>query len=217
MASERRIPAEELVPGDILVLEEGDRVSADARLIEASDVRCDESNLTGEAVPVRKVADAEREAPKTPIQAHNMVFAGSTIISGGGSAVVTATGMRTEFGRIAQLTQAVQPEPSPLQVEVGRVAQRVALLSVAMGVGFFAIGYLVAGLTLRNGAIFAIGIVLANVPEGSAPHDDSGARDGGAADGRAQRHREASVVGGDPRIVHGDLHGQDRHDHQATR
>jgi potassium/sodium efflux P-type ATPase len=166
---EGRIPAEELVPGDILVLEEGDRVSADARLIEASDVRCDESNLTGEAAPVRKVADAEREAPKTPIQAHNMVFAGSTIISGGGSAVVTATGMRTEFGRIAQLTQDVQPEPSPLQVEVGRVAQRVALLSVGMGVGFFAIGYLVAGLTLRNGAIFAIGIVLGNVPEGLLP------------------------------------------------
>ena len=166
---ERRIPAEELVPGDVLVLEEGARLSADARLIEASEVRCDESNLTGEAVPVHKVADPEREAPRTPIQAHNMVFAGSTIISGGGSAVVTATGMRTEFGRIAQLTQAVQPEPSPLQVEVGRVAQRVALLSVAMGVGFFAIGYLVAGLTLRNGAIFAIGIVLANVPEGLLP------------------------------------------------
>ncbi len=166
---ERRLQADDLVPGDILRLEEGDRVSADARLIETSEIRCDESSLTGEAVPVHKVPDKEAGAPRTPIQAHNMVFAGSTIISGGGTAAVTATGMRTEFGRIAQLTQTVPQEPSPLQVEVGRVARRVALLSLVMGVGFFAIGYLAAGLTLRNGAIFAIGIVLANVPEGLLP------------------------------------------------
>ena len=166
---ERRLAAEDLVPGDVLRLDEGDRVSADARLIEASEMRCDESSLTGEAGPVHKVSDRETEAPRTPIQAHNMVFAGSTITSGGGTAVVTATGMRTEFGRIAQLTQAVHQEPSPLQLEVGRVARRVALLSLAMGVGFFAIGYLAAGLTLRNGAIFAIGIVLGNVPEGLLP------------------------------------------------
>ena len=166
---QRRIPAEELVPGDVLVLEEGDKVSADARLVDAADLRSDESSLTGEAVPVHKVAEPEPGPPKTAIQAHNVVFAGSTIISGDATAVVVATGMHTEFGRIAQLTQAVRQEPSPLQVEVGRVAQRVALLSVAMGVGFFLIGYLVAGLTLRNGAIFAIGIVLANVPEGLLP------------------------------------------------
>jgi Ca2+-transporting ATPase len=166
---QRRLPAEELVPGDLLVLEEGDRVSADARLIEAADVRSDESSLTGEAVPVHKTAVAEQAMPPTPIQAHNMVFAGSTIISGGAKAVVTATGMRSQFGRIAALTQAVQPEPSPLQVEVGRVARRVALLSLVMGGVFFVVGYLVAGLTLRDGAIFAIGIVLGNVPEGLLP------------------------------------------------
>jgi P-type Ca2+ transporter type 2C len=168
-ARQRRVPAEELVPGDLLVLEEGDKVSADARLVDASDLRSDESSLTGEAVPVHKVADPEPRSPTTSIQAHNMVFAGSTIISGDATAVVVATGMHTEFGRIALLTQAVRPEPSPLQVEVGRVAQRVAVLSVAMGVGFFLIGYLVAGLSLRGGAIFAIGIVLANVPEGLLP------------------------------------------------
>ncbi len=166
---QRRVPAEELVPGDLLVLQEGDRVSADARLIEASDLRSDESSLTGEAVPVHKTAHAEPALPPTPIQAHNMVFAGSTVTSGGATAVVTATGMTTRFGRIAALTQAVQPEPSPLQVEVGHLAQRVALLSLAMGVGFFAVGYLLAGLTLRDGAIFAIGIVLGNVPEGLLP------------------------------------------------
>jgi P-type Ca2+ transporter type 2C len=165
----RRVPAEELVPGDLLVLEEGDRVSADARLIEAADVRCDESSLTGEAVPVHKTADPEPAPPATPTQAHNLVFAGSTVTSGAATAVVTATGMGSEFGRIAALAQAVRAEPSPLQVEVGRVARRVALLSVAMGGVFFGVGYLVAGLTLREGAIFAIGIVLGNVPEGLLP------------------------------------------------
>jgi magnesium-transporting ATPase (P-type) len=157
------------VPGDVLVLEEGDRVSADARLVDASELRSDESSLTGEAVPVHKVAEPESEAPSTPLHAHNLVFAGSTIISGEARAVVLATGMRTEFGRIAEYTQAVRTERSPLQIEVTRVARRVAYLSVAMGVGFFLIGHLVAGLTLRAGAIFAIGIVLANVPEGLLP------------------------------------------------
>ena len=166
---EARIPAEELVAGDVLRLDEGDRVSADARLVEAVDVRSDESSLTGEAVPVHKSADAEHEPPRTPMQAHNMVFAGSSVTSGSATAVVVRTGMRTEFGRTAALTQSVRPEPSPLQIEVGRVAQRVALLSVAMGVGFFILAYMVAGLTLRGGAVFAIGIVLGNVPEGLLP------------------------------------------------
>lgn len=74
-----------------------------------------------------------------------MVFAGSTVTSGGATAVVTATGMGSEFGRIAAKRTAVRAEPSPLQVEVGRVARRVALLSVAMGGVFFGVGYLVAG------------------------------------------------------------------------
>ncbi len=164
-----RVPAERLVPGDLLALDEGDRVSADARLVEQTDLRVDESSLTGEAHPVHKTAEAEREPPVTTIQAHNMLFAGSTVMAGSGNAVVTATSMDTEFGRIARLTQEVRQDPSPLQVEVGRVARRVALLSVVMGIGFFVIGYVFAGLPLRDGAIFAIGIVLANVPEGLLP------------------------------------------------
>jgi len=166
---QRRLDAEQLVPGDVLVLDEGDKVSADARLIEAVDLRADESSLTGEAHPVYKTAEAERRAPDTRLHAHNMLFAGSSVVAGSGKGVVTATGMRTEFGRIAELTQTVELEPSPLQREVSRVARRVAILSVVMGVVFFAIGYLFAGLQLRDGAIFAIGIVLANVPEGLLP------------------------------------------------
>jgi magnesium-transporting ATPase (P-type) len=167
--TERQLPAEDVVPGDVLVLREGDRVSADARLVDASDLRVDESGLTGESHPVQKAARPDPEPPANAIHAHDLVFAGSTVIAGEGRAVVVATGMGTEFGRIASLTQAVREQPSPLQKEVARVARIVAVLSVAMGVVFFAIGYVVAGLTLTDGAVFAIGIVLGNVPEGLLP------------------------------------------------
>ncbi len=166
---EQRVDAARVVPGDVIVLSEGDRIPADGRLIEAADLRVDESSLTGEAHPVHKVADAEPVPPASALHAQNLVFAGSTILAGSARAIVVATGMATEFGRIARLAQSVPQEPSPLQVEVDRVARRVALLSVAMGGAFFALGYAVAGLTLANGAIFAIGIVLGNVPEGLLP------------------------------------------------
>lgn len=166
---ERQIDAEGLVPGDVVILAEGDRISADGRLVEAADLRLDESSVTGESRPVHKVAEPEPSPVVTLLHAHNMVFAGSTIVAGAGRLAVSATGMQTEFGRIAGLTQAVEVQPSPLQVQVTKVAQQVALISVALGVGFFLLGYLVGGLTLHDGAIFAVGIVLANVPEGLLP------------------------------------------------
>ncbi|HZV50639.1 MAG TPA: cation-transporting P-type ATPase [Candidatus Dormibacteraeota bacterium] len=167
--SEVQVPAEDLVPGDLLLVQEGDRVSADARLVEATELRVDESSLTGEAHPVQKSAQPERGRLRTVLEAHNLLFAGSTVVAGAARGVVISTGMGTEFGRIATLTQSVRQEPSPLQKEVGRVARQVALLSVAMGVVFFLVGYALAGLTLTDGAIFAIGIVLGNVPEGLLP------------------------------------------------
>jgi P-type Ca2+ transporter type 2C len=166
---ERRIPAEELVLGDVLVLNEGDRISADGRLVDASDLRLDESSLTGEAHPVQKTAQPERKLPDAPVHARNMVFAGSTVMSGLARAVVSATGMQSEFGKIARLTQEVPQEPSPLQIEVTRVARRVAMLALGMGVVFLGLGSLFGRLTLKDGAIFAIGIVIANVPEGLLP------------------------------------------------
>jgi magnesium-transporting ATPase (P-type) len=162
------LPAEALVPGDVLLLAEGDRIAADVRLVQTDDLRVDESSLTGEAHPVLKSARLER-AGCLARQAANLAFAGSDVVAGRGRAVVTATGMATEFGRIAHLTQAVRPGLSPLQQEVARLARRVALLSVAMGVGFFALGHWLGGLSLATGAVFAIGIVLGNVPEGLLP------------------------------------------------
>jgi magnesium-transporting ATPase (P-type) len=163
------VVAEELVPGDVVTLGEGDRIPADGRLVEASELRIDESSLTGESHPVQKSSQAERKLPDTPMHARNMVFAGSSVISGTATAIVEATGMHTQFGRIARLAQEVRRDPSPLQQEVARVARRVAVLAVGMGVLFFAIGFLAGGLTLGAGAIFAIGIVLGNVPEGLLP------------------------------------------------
>ncbi len=166
---ELRVSAEVLVPGDVLVLAEGDRVSADARLVETADLRMDESTLTGEAHPVHKVAHPELVNGRPIVQSHNTVFSGSSVLSGRALAVVVNTGMQTEFGKIARLTQVQEAGPSPLQLEVARVARRVALLSVIMGAGFFVLGYGLAGLPPRDGAIFAVGIVLGNVPEGLLP------------------------------------------------
>jgi len=161
-----QVPRRELVPGDILLLEEGEQVSADARLIEANHMRVDNSSLTGEAHP--RPRRAEPAAAGNPLDAPNLVFAGTTVLSGRGRAVVYATGLRTEFGRIAHLAATVEPGLSPLQREIVKVTHLIALLSAIMGVIFFAIGVSV-GMGFWVSAIFGIGIIVANVPEGLLP------------------------------------------------
>jgi len=106
------ISAKEVVPGDILQLESGDRVAADSRLIEVVDLRTDEAVLTGESTPVDKVTNVLNE--KVPVgDRKNMLFMGTHIIHGRGKAVVTFTGMKTEFGKIAEMMQAVEEEQTP--------------------------------------------------------------------------------------------------------
>lgn len=107
--------ASQLVPGDILVLEEGDNISADARLVEAFQMKVDSSTLTGESKPIRKITDPELEDDKTIIESFNMVLAGTSVASGSGKAIIFATGVKTEFNKIASLTQDVKEETSPLQ------------------------------------------------------------------------------------------------------
>ncbi|MEM1674616.1 MAG: HAD-IC family P-type ATPase [Candidatus Bathyarchaeia archaeon] len=115
------VPAEEVVPGDILVLETGDRVAADARLIETVELRTNEAVLTGESTPVEKRLGVLPEA--TPVaERSNMVFMATHVIYGRGKAVVTATGMRTEFGKIAGLVQEIEEE-TPLKVKLERFAK----------------------------------------------------------------------------------------------
>jgi sodium/potassium-transporting ATPase subunit alpha len=155
-----------LVPGDVLLLEEGERVPADARLVESAGMRVDTAALTGESKPKRRTAEPVEDGDRLDLP--NLVFAGTTILSGHGRAVVFASGMRTEFGKIADLTTSVAPSLSPLQREIVTVTRIVAAISLAMGTVFFAIG-LLTGLSFWVSAIFGIGIIVANVPEGLLP------------------------------------------------
>lgn len=132
------IPAKEVVPGDILVLEEGDYVPADARLIEVVELKANEAILTGESTPVDKELTVLKE--ETPIsERRNMVFSATHIVYGRGRAVVTATGMNTEFGKIAERVQTAEEEETPLQEKLDRFASKIAKVVVAVCVLIFAL------------------------------------------------------------------------------
>lgn len=163
-----QIPARDLVPGDILVLEEGDIISADGRLVEEFELRTNNATLTGESIPVRKIADPILEETLQYLEIPNLVFSGTNVASGTGKAIITHTGMTTEFGKIASLTQAVAEEQSPLQKEIVWVTKIVAVLAIGMGIFFFFLGGFV-GMPFFERFLFAIGIIVANVPEGLLP------------------------------------------------
>ena len=163
---ETTVNAEELVPGDIVKLEEGNKVPADCRLIEASGLRANIATLTGESHAVaRNAGPADTD---DPLQARNLLLAGTLIVGGQCRAVVYATGMHTEFGKIAHLTQTVGETITPLQREITRLSQLVAMLATALGIIFFFIGQALA-LPFWDNFMFAIGIIVANVPEGLLP------------------------------------------------
>jgi len=133
------IDATALVPGDLLLLTEGDRLSADARLIVGA-VEVDMSPLTGESQPVTRSAD-RLHAAAAPLEAEDLVFAGTLCIGGDAQAVVYGTGMHTQLGRIAALSQAVVEETSPLQRQVNQAARLITLVAVGLGIAFFGVGY----------------------------------------------------------------------------
>ena len=167
--AEKKVPTSDIVPGDIVILSEGDRIPADARLIKDFQILTDESALTGESRPVPKFSHPL--APKTvqhSYQLPNIVFGGTNVASGSGIAVVFATGMNMEFGKIAHLAETVEEKPSPLQKELKRVTQTVTMFAIFLGVIVFATSeYL--GLGFTASFLFAIGIIIANVPEGLLP------------------------------------------------
>ncbi|MDA8033252.1 MAG: cation-transporting P-type ATPase [Actinomycetota bacterium] len=157
------VPAEELVRGDLVVLEPGAAVSADCRLVEARELAVEMAALTGESAPVRRVAEASGHARRT--EARNVVFMGSTVTAGTGKAVVFAVGLHTEFGRIYRLTAAMAPEASPLQRKVADMARRVAVVAVSAGAALFALRAL-GGNPIASSFVFALGVMVALVPEG---------------------------------------------------
>ncbi len=163
----RDIEASTLVPGDVILVSEGDRVCADARLLGGS-LEIDTSTLTGEALPVLR--SAESSDPGVPyLQSPNVIFSGTSCTGGEARALVFRTGMQTELGRIAALTQGVQREPSRLELEVRRVARLISLVAVGAALAFIPLGAWVAGLSLGDSINFAIGLIVANVPEGLLP------------------------------------------------
>jgi Ca2+-transporting ATPase len=163
---DQRIFAEELVVGDVMLLSEGDRISADGRLVEVSELRIDQSTLTGESHAVRKTSDGILLSGLAYAEMPNLVFAGTSVTSGTGKAVVIATGMATEFGKIANMTQLVEEELSPLQREMAFATKVVTIIAFHVGLIFFLLAAVLVGVSLAESFIFAMGMVVAFVPEG---------------------------------------------------
>ena len=161
-----QLPLAELVPGDVVLLAAGDDVPADCRLIEAFGVRVNTANLTGESKPMAREVAAAAEV--LPAVRRDVLHAGTSLISGEAKAMVYATGMHTEFGNIARLTQTAREPLSLLQKEIARLSRLIALFATLFGAVFFLIGQLM-GLSLWENLVFAIGIIVANVPEGLLP------------------------------------------------
>ncbi len=161
-----RVPADELVPGDIVHLEPGDNVPADCRLIEAFGARVNNAAVTGESMP--QAREAGSSAVNEVMDSKNVVLAGTSMVSGQAKAVVFATGMHTEFGKIAHLTQTAGEEVSPLRKEIAHLGRLTAILAMLIGLSFFSIGWMI-GIPFWKAFIFAIGIIVAMVPEGLLP------------------------------------------------
>jgi Ca2+-transporting ATPase len=167
--SRRSIPAVELVPGDIILIAEGDTIPADARLIESSSLQTVEAALTGESLPVSKNVAAIAGTPELGDQ-HNMIFSGTTAVYGHGRAVVTATGMRTAMGRIAGMLGKAPDEITPLQRELDRVGKVLAgivvLIAIAMTGTIFLISDISGFSEIFDVLILGVALAVAAVPEG---------------------------------------------------
>ena len=172
--TEQRIPSRELVPGDIMLLEAGDRIPADARLIEIHSLKCDEAPLTGESFSVEK--SLKLLATDTAVaDRHNLVFTGTTVTYGRGKAIVTGTAMNTEFGKIAEQVSAVSTEKSPLEKRTAEIGRWLGL--IALGVCGVAIAVSIARAWMGGQlnvelllvmTMFAIALAVAAVPEALA-------------------------------------------------
>ena len=161
------VPTDEVVRGDIVLLAEGHHVPADGRLIQGA-LEIDMSALTGESAPVVRTAELPDQGGPL-LDAPGLVFSGSSCLAGDARAVVVATGMYTQLGKVAALSQQVHREESPLEHQVKRVAWVIAGVAVGIGLAFLPIGVLGAHLSLKDSLAFAIGLLVANVPEGLLP------------------------------------------------
>lgn len=162
---ERELPIEAVVPGDVLMIIAGHRIAADARLVEAYGLAVDESSLSGESVPVDK--DAEAVLPiETPVaDRRNLVYAGSTAVRGRAIAIVVATGMETELGRIAGLTHQVEEPPTPLQRDMKQLAGFLVWFALGLSVLVPALGLLLSHQPVRQMILTGLSLAFALIPE----------------------------------------------------
>jgi Ca2+-transporting ATPase len=161
------VASAEVVPGDVILLGAGDRVPADARLLEAVNLRADEASLTGESTAVEKDSRVRLGAEAGVGDRRNMVFAGTVLVYGRGQAVVTGTGMQTEFGRIAKMLQEVEEEPSPLAVKMDYIGKRLGTACLAVSGAVVALG-IVRGNPPLEMLIWGVSLAIAAVPEALA-------------------------------------------------
>ena len=159
-----KIVASHLVPGDVILLEAGDKVPADARFIEGASLSIDESILTGESVPVEKFT-AAIEGEATVADMGNMAHMGCAVLNGRGVAVITATGMNTEIGRITAQVQEVKPPPTPLQRNVARLGRYIGILVLGI-IGILIIIGLVKGYSFEDMFTLAVAAAVSAIPEG---------------------------------------------------
>jgi sodium/potassium-transporting ATPase subunit alpha len=162
---QRLLPASELVPGDIVLLSEGDRVPADARLIESEELLVNNAPLTGES---RSVPLTDTPEKGRLLDSANIAFAGCSVLRGSGVGVVFGTGYNTEFGKIAAMSREVERPASPIERETNRMIRILTVIAVTMGILFFAYG-VATGRSLWINVVFMLGIIVANVPEGLLP------------------------------------------------
>jgi len=159
------VEAENLVPGDIILIREGDKVPADARVVDSSDLLVNNAPLTGETMPI---SINNRETDASLMESGNIVFAGCSVLRGNARAVVFATGFRTQFGRIAKLSHDIKRNASPLERETQKMVRILTLIAIGMGLTFFVYG-IATERSLWVNLVFMMGIIVANVPEGLLP------------------------------------------------
>ena len=151
-----------------MILEEGDKISADARVLRSSDFKADQSTLTGESDPIRKSDDSLREGCAY-LEAPNMIFSGTSAAAGTCRALVVATGMNSEFGKIADLTQNTEKSLSPLQKELNILTKQIAAIATSIGVLFWVISVFFVKDSIMEAFLFSLGMIVAFIPEGLLP------------------------------------------------
>ncbi|MCD6402837.1 MAG: calcium-translocating P-type ATPase, SERCA-type, partial [Candidatus Aenigmarchaeota archaeon] len=161
----KEVPAKDLVPGDVVILEEGDKVPADCRIVEAFELKVDESSLTGESIPVFKSVEKLRKEDLPASERRNMVFMGTVVVYGRGKAIVVATGSHTEIGKIAKMIQEPKEE-TPLQRKLDEFGKKLGIFVVILCAITFVVGLFIYKTSITEMFLLSIALAVAAVPEG---------------------------------------------------